>query len=536
MLLSVNFISWWGDSWFGAQSLPALSTWVASGMERIDKTSRPGNSINMSLSAARGEYEAFQIGIRASQNDLTNVNVVVSDFVGSNNQIISNKNISLYREHYVYVNYESPDLGGTNRPLGKGWYADGLIPFNDPVTGQDLVGAALDAAPFRVTSGENQPVWVDVFIPRDAAAGQYRATFTVTSDQGSSSGQIMLQVWDFELPLQPTLSSAFLFEESQTKEASIELLKHKLNPQFNTNPDPTLERELIDQWGLKSSAMRGFWSGAELGSCEMAPAPSVRRLKAEAALHQSDLFKYVYSADEIDGCPNLYETMRQWGQAIHQAGLSNLVVMAPVPELYDDASGTGRSAVDVWVVLPKMYEKSGDRIAEVLRKGDQVWSYNSLVQDSYSPKWQIDFAPMNFRIQPGFMSQSLGLTGLLYWQVDRWTSDPWNDIHTFFDPFDNYRPYPGDGMLVYPGGSVGVNGVVPSMRLKWLREGVEDYEYIAILQRLGQGDRALELSRSLARDWANWTQDPYRLAEVRQQLGAEIERIQRLQATPILSN
>lgn len=113
----------------------------------------------------------------------------------------------------------------------------------------------------------------------------------------------------------------------------------------------------------------------------------------------------------------------------------------------------------------------------------------------------------HFRIQPGFLSQSLGLTGLLYWRVNLWTRDPWNNIHTFFVKNDNNRPYPGDGMLVYPGEQVGVKGVVPSMRLRCLREGVEDYEYIEILKHLGQNDRALKVSKLVGRDWRNWTQD-----------------------------
>lgn len=510
-----------------------MTTWVVSGMERIGRTAPAGSALNMSLYAARGEYEPFQIGIRANHTDLTNVNVVISDFQGLNHQMISRQNITLYREHYVYVNHESLDPGGANRPLGKGWYADGLIPFVDPTTQQDLIGATLDAVPFTVQTGENQPIWVDIFVPRNTPAGQYRGSFTVTSDQDTSTGVIDLTVWDFDLPRKPSLSSAFLFETTpQTKEASIELLKHKLNPQFNTRPDPNLERELIDQWGLKSVAMRGFWSGAEIGNCQMAPAPSISDVQGEVASHQPDVFKYAYSADEIDDCPHLYESMKQWGRALHQAGVANLVVMAPVPELYKDNSGAGRSAVDIWVVLPKMYEQHADNIAEVIRKGDQVWSYNSLVQDGYSPKWQIDFAPINFRIQPGFLSQSLGLTGLLYWQVDRWTSDPWNNINTFFDPFDNNRPYPGDGMLVYPGQQVGIKGVAPSMRLKWLREGVEDYEYVEILKRLGYGDRALAMSQWVGRDWLTWTKDANLLLAVRQQVGEVIAGYQRSNVTP----
>ena len=506
---------------------PELYVWATSGMERINPTAQPGSLSDISLYAARGEYEPFQIGIRASQSSLTNVNVSVSDLTSLSNQIIPKSNISLYREHYVYVKNPSPNLGGMNQPLGSGWYADGLIPFVDPATGRDLVGANLDAAPFRIDANQNQPIWVDIFVPRNTPTGEYSGTFTIASDQGTRNGKIILRVWDFELPIKPSLNSVFLFNTDQTKEASIEFLKHKLNPQFNGRSDPGLERELIDQWGLKSVGLRGFWSGAERGKPSMGPAPSVAALQAEAALHQPDLFKFVYSADEIDGYTNLYEPMKEWSRAIHQAGAYNLVVMAPVPELYDDGSGTGRSAVDIWVVLPKMYEQSADSIAQVLRKGDQVWSYNSLVQDNYSPKWQIDFAPINFRIQPGFLSQNLGLTGLLYWQVDRWTQEPWNDVNTFFDRFDNNRPYPGDGMLVYPGEQVGVRGVVPSMRLKWLREGIEDYEYVAILKQMGEGEQALKMIQAVARNWQNWSQDPQQLDSVRRQLGETIENFRK---------
>ncbi|MGB5710342.1 MAG: DUF4091 domain-containing protein, partial [Waterburya sp.] len=179
-------------------------------------------------------------------------------------------------------------------------------------------------------------------------------------------------------------------------------------------------------------------------------------------------------------------------------------------------------AVDIWIVLPEMYDAAPQRISEVLQKGNKVWFYNALVQDGYSPKWQIDFNPINYRIPHGFINQSLGLTGVLYWRVDLWTKDPWNNVQTYSIK-DKY--YPGEGMLVYPGKQVGIKGVVPSMRLKWIREGVEDYEYIEILKRLGRKSWALEVSRSVGRDWKNWTRNPNALESVRRRLGEEIARL-----------
>src|SRR5690606_26710671 len=127
---------------------------------------------------------------------------------------------------------------------------------------------------------------------------------------------------------------------------------------------------------------------------------------------------------------------------------------------FDDGSGSGRSAVDTWVVLPKQYDANPGLVNQALQKGDEVWSYNALMQDQYSPKWQVDYAPINFRIQPGFINQSLGLSGLLYWKIDEWPADPWNNVQNMNIGGYGYR---GEGMLVYPGAQVGIAGVAPSM-------------------------------------------------------------------------
>ena len=69
--------------------------------------------------------------------------------------------------------------------------------------------------------------------------------------------------------------------------------------------------------------------------------------------------------------------------------------------------------------------------------------------------------------------------GMSYW---RQVEDPWADPWTYGRPA---RVYNGEGTLVYPGRAVGCDGVAPSLRLKALRDSIEDYEYLAILERLG---------------------------------------------------
>ncbi|MGB5711869.1 MAG: glycoside hydrolase domain-containing protein, partial [Waterburya sp.] len=435
-----------------SQSSDQPLVWTTSAMEAIERNrsaplwlgNRSSEMKTIQLMAAKGEYEPFQIVIKAPQDNLSNVNVTVSELTNSEGAVIDSQNITLYREHYIYVDRPSPQGLSANPTLGKGWYADGLIPFVNPETQANLTGAELEAVPFNLKAGNNQPIWVDVFVPRDARAGQYQGIFTVTSDQGVTTGKILLKVWDFEFPLKPSLNSEFQFYEHEDKNDMVELLKHKIIPQANYNPVD--ERELIEQWGLTSYRLN-FWSGANVQTCSMEPPPSVDEIRKAAAKHQSDLFLYARYADEIDKCPNLIEPMKHWARNFHKAGISTAIAMTPTPALYDDGSGTGRSAVDIWIVLPKMYDAAPQRISEVLQKGDKVWFYNALVQDGYSPKWLIGFKPINYRIPHGFINQSLGLTGVLYWRVDWWMDNPWHNVQTYsFE--DKY--YPGEGMLVYP--------------------------------------------------------------------------------------
>jgi hypothetical protein len=45
------------------------------------------------------------------------------------------------------------------------------------------------------------------------------------------------------------------------------------------------------------------------------------------------------------------------------------------------------------------------------------------------------------------------------------------------------------------------------MRLKWLRDGVDDFDYVELLKLRGEEAWALEVVGSIAPDWVNWTRD-----------------------------
>jgi hypothetical protein len=503
------------------EAVTGPNVWAVGSMVRVGRSDAPGTTVDAEIHAAGGEYESFQLVVQGPPGGLTGGNVTLSALAGPSGATIAASDVALFREQYVTVTSSSPDWGGSNRPLGAGDYADGLIPFVDPSTGKSLYGstASVVAAPFSVAAGENQPIWIDVYVPPGTPRGAYSGTYSVSSDQGTASGKVVVDVWGFTLPAKPALKSSFLFWNSVPQAAHEELLRNKLDP---LGVPASEQASLMSQYGLQSDGLP-FFSGADVGNCTMSAAPSVASIQASAAAQAKGLYLYAYSADEIGNCTNLYPTVQAWGLALHEAGVDNLVTMAPVQQLFDDGSGKGRSAVDDWTVLPVEYVNSTAIIKQALAKGDHVWSYNTLVQDAYSPKWEIDFLPLDFRIQPGFISAALSMTGILYWRVDQWSPDPWTNVNNA-GTYSSSN-YPGEAQLLYPGQDVGIAGAAPSMRLKWLRDGVEDYDYVALLQQAGKGAWAVQQAATVAPDWTNWTRSPTALEAVREALGNALDQM-----------
>jgi hypothetical protein len=82
----------------------------------------------------------------------------------------------------------------------------------------------------------------------------------------------------------------------------------------------------------------------------------------------------------------------------------------------------------------------------------------------------------------------------------------------------------GDGMLLYPGNKVGIDGPVGSLRLEVLRDGLEDFDYLALAdQRLGP-DASRPFIARIARTLTDYERDPLKLEAVRRALGAALEK------------
>ena len=159
-----------------------------------------------------------------------------------------------------------------------------------------------------------------------------------------------------------------------------------------------------------------------------------------------------------------------------------------------------------------------------------MWSYTALFQRApdYHPEyekvkgedppyWQIDVPLVSYRIAP-WLNRRYGITGLLYWSTCYWGSpdrNPWDE--------PGFRGYwNGDGALLYPGADAGLEGPIGSLRLKSLRDGMEDYEYFVILEQRGGAELVEAIVREAVPTWGSWNQDPDALPRLRAQLAEAI--------------
>jgi hypothetical protein len=487
----------------------ALEAWAFDSMTRLTRTSPAGSSSVAELSAARGETESFQLGVRASTGRLTGGDLTVSELAGPAGAVIPQAAVTRFREQFVRVRRHSPR--GSGPIVDQRWFPDALLPFVDPATGAAPDPAArYAAAPYAVDAGHTQPFWVDVTVPRTAPAGSYTGTWTVHTDQGDATGTVHLTVRGFALPLTPAEPSSFGIYHGHRTATTQLLLRYGIQP---TAVAAAEQPDAVSR-GLGVTDA-GFWSGALVSSCAMEPPPTVRQIRHRVAAFDPAVRVYNYTADEISRCPGLTPRLEQWSRRLHRAGVEQLVTMVPTWQLLDD--GTGRPAVDIWVLLPEQLQRLSPRLRQaVLDRGGEIWSYQALTQGANTPSWEIDVPPANFRVLPGFLNAATGTTGVLYWSVDYWQPNPWADVvYT-----DSGCCYPGDGTLVYPGGPAGVRNPIPSVRLAWIRDGLDDYAYADLARRAGLDVPALVAPA--AGDWTHWSDDPTALASARDRLAAAL--------------
>jgi len=134
----------------------------------------------VSLSAARHEYEPFQLVLLPKGRPLSKVSIKASALTGPGT--IAAENI------------EIAPMGWQWFPAEQRWLAVMLRP---------------DIKVFDVDADGQQPVWVNVYVPKETPPGEYRGKLTIRAEgMRSQQVSVRLTVWPFTLPKYPSMKSA----------------------------------------------------------------------------------------------------------------------------------------------------------------------------------------------------------------------------------------------------------------------------------------------------------------------------------------
>lgn len=556
---------------------PSVGLTVLGPMDRISQHQAAFGKPTAELAAARNEVESFQVVVAAVKGNIRVTGVEISELVGPAGARIAKENLKLYREEYARVRLSTPGA-----ELPPGLYPDPLVPFVNPVTGQPIEpltshqarwgephvirGHDMYPVPFDVFEGQNQPLWIDVRVPGDARPGDYRGTVRVAiRGRRAAEVPVSLRVWNFTLPDGPTHHNHFgsfsgvarLFNVKRDSEAfrQIEarycqaMAEHRLNPPIPSHllpevkPDGSLKIDPARHQALKRFLAEFHVTDIEIPRAPFASLPHStqgtdyktiqpeQREKAQRYYREYyeylrasgwDQLAYVYLLDE----PNLkenYEQVLALGQVAHEAAPKLRLLVVEQTYAQDPSWPDIDPAVDIWCPLWGFIDR--DTIRQKLAHGDQVWSYTALVQRAppYHPQyaqlkgkdpphWHIDWPLAVYRV-PTWINRQYGITGLLYWSTVTSVIEPWCN-----PAFAHPRHYNGGGYLFYPGTPCGIEGPVGCMRLKNIRDGMEDYEYFVLLEKRAGLAAVQKIVDRIAPNWWDYSRDPAAILAARQAL------------------
>jgi hypothetical protein len=195
-------------------------------------------------------------------------------------------------------------------------------------------------------------------------------------------------------------------------------------------------------------------------------------------------------------------------------------------------------------------------VKERNQHGERFWWYVCVSPKAPYTTLFIDHPGTELRVWL-WQTWKFGVDGILVWQSNYWTSDaayPNQPQNPYLDPMGWVSGYStpkgtktpwgnGDGRFVYPPEAAAdanpdgpiLDGPVDSIRWEMLRDGLEDYEYLAILKRLleekqnelaparrAELEKLLAVPESICKSLSSFTTDPAPIEQQRYKIARAI--------------
>lgn len=465
--------------------------------------------------SAKNEYVSAQI-IMTAKNDVSSYDLELSDLVSEDGTYFSRANFDVYNQHYVKVSTRTNPNSGV--PLG--YYPDALIPMAN----------AKRAGENKLVKNQNQGIWVTVYTPEDTPAGTYSGTFTLHIGGEEETIPVSLRVRGFSIPEEVHARTTFnLFPEyiagaqlSNTRETYKRIVDYMLDYRISTT-QIVRDDAPIEEW---VEQIKEYAADPRVTSYNVITSQNISSRERIIALIEASepglnlLEKaYIYLRDEP------YDALAT-AKKEHDEKIDELIAIA---ESYSQAElrehGLTRADIEGMEVLVTVTESIGKieglrtycpllsdldtpaqretyaRYREEAYKG----ANNELAGTDYGTTWwyvcvhpsdpytnyTIDIDLVGSRIA-SWMQYDYDIEGMLFWGIASYAlttslyDEPvgWQNSDVYNDPNGVYRGANGDGYLIYPGEKYGIEDPIPTIRLMSIRDGLQDYEYLYMLEEL----------------------------------------------------
>ncbi|MEA3364074.1 MAG: DUF6067 family protein [Candidatus Hydrogenedentes bacterium] len=529
----------------------ALTVWPAPPLAKVLRDASPpdGSGQSLIIQGARNETAGAQACVRSAA-DMDAVSASISDLKQADSgAVIPASTATLQWERYIAIDRNSNGLP-EDELVAK---APNSIP--DPFW---------EALTIPLRANETQALWIDLAIPTEAAPGEYEGTLTITAGTQTAQLPVMLHVWDFALPEERHLSVVnwwrfpglgfedkietfsdeyyeflgkccdFLVAHRQTDiQESLGQLVQEIDQGHGTLSYDTsrLERyaATVFEHGIRQIQLHGV--GTRTGGHTD---PEGRIEPVESAMNRLPALEAVIQKHGWQGriAVNICDEPFIHHEQSYAAVVEQVHEMAPSVRIIEAVEAEYFGGLDIYVPKLSHLNLWYSRFREVQREGKELWYYTCCHPVGRYPNRFLDQSLVKARALH-WINYLYDLDGYLHWGLNQFHGD---DPYTQ-EAISHGLPL-GDRAVVYPG----ENGFLSSLRFNTMRDGLQDFEYLWVLEdklrqikeRVGTDafwldprQRPLELCGRVVQSFYEHTRDAAVLMETRRMIAEEIVALDR---------
>ena len=479
----------------------------------------------LTYNVVRNEYESQQLLITAMKK-VKSYDLEISD-LKCGTDVLSADNISVYNEKYVYTN----DSG-----YEPGTLPDALIPIE----------AAREYGELTIEKENNAALWITIYIPKELPSGLYEGTFQLTVDKEVVDIPVQVQVNDYTLTDDVTAETLFSWRydrvgagemdssmdmmetyyeffldyrislqsmpmESLTGEemvAALEKYYDRLTTYTFLNEVGEIStgipyakeafREQILAVAAASSPERNYFEKAMLYVIDEPDISSDEMTRAYMLDNYKTVCEFLEEfAKEIEkdttGTYDNFKKIDNWKSYI--TDIPNVVPFSEEGVKYLVENEYSDRGQRIWNLFNCMCPQFGAFDAEMTepflalceKYGVKVWWYGCCFPIAPRATYHIPDRNLLSARSISWLQKKYDIIGNLYWDAAAYTSENSDSYNQYIDVYTNPSRVnglvTGDGNLTYPGAAYGIYGPLPSMRLMSIRDGMEEYEILADVER-----------------------------------------------------